>query len=192
MYSIGNQGKIMRKLLGKPTPDAAHAAHAAHDAPSPAAVASIASSPLAPHHYRPATSQDVVYDAGVPIACLDRSADGRSAVLGGRSILKILSVDGVTIKETLDLRALIVAQPSQRNVLHASSADQLSIKAIRYSSMTWYTLPPLPLGRQSTASRSAKTRARSMLSTSTLTGTRGCCRAVRMASCAVLISASPP
>jgi WD40 repeat protein len=122
----------MRKLLGKPTPDAAHAAHAAHDAPSPAAVASIASSPLAPHHYRPATSQDVVYDAGVPIACLDRSADGRSAVLGGRSILKILSVDGVTIKETLDLRALIVAQPSQRNVLHASSADQLSIKAIKW------------------------------------------------------------
>ncbi|KAJ4287872.1 SEA (Seh1-associated) complex subunit [Collariella sp. IMI 366227] len=122
MYSIGNQGKIMRKLLGKPAPDAAH------DSP---AVAAITSSPLTPQ-YRPSSSQDVVQAAGVPIACLDRSPDGRSAVLAGRHVLKTVAFDGLLIKEGLDLRALLIAQPSQRNNIPTSVADQLSIKAVKW------------------------------------------------------------
>ncbi|KAK4038985.1 hypothetical protein C8A01DRAFT_37035 [Parachaetomium inaequale] len=122
MYSIGNQGKIMRKLLGKPTSDAAH------DAPPQAA---ITSSPLAPH-YRPTASQDVVHAAGVPIACLDRSPDGRSAVLAGRHVLKTLSFDGLAVSEGIDLRALLIAQPAQRNNIPTSVADQLSIKAVKW------------------------------------------------------------
>ncbi|KAK3309415.1 uncharacterized protein B0T15DRAFT_515414 [Chaetomium strumarium] len=122
MYGIGNQGKIMRKLLGKGTPNSAH------DEP---AAAAITSSPLAPH-YRPTASQDVVYDAGVPIACLDSSPDGRSAVLAGRHILKTVTFDGLSIKEGVDLRALLAAQPSQRNNIPTSAADQLSIKAAKW------------------------------------------------------------
>ncbi|KAL2128264.1 hypothetical protein VTI74DRAFT_9436 [Chaetomium olivicolor] len=122
MYSIGNQGKIMRKLLGKPTPDSAHDSSAA---------AAITSSPLAPH-YRPTASQDIVYAAGVPIACLDRSPDGRSAVLAGRHVLRTVTFDGLSVKEGLDLRALLIAQPSQRNNIPTSVADQLSIKAVKW------------------------------------------------------------
>ncbi|KAK4249044.1 hypothetical protein C7999DRAFT_30575 [Corynascus novoguineensis] len=121
MYSIGNQGKIMRKLLGKPTPDSAH----------DTAAAAITSSPIAPH-FRPTASQDVVYAVGVPIAALDRSPDGRSAVFAGRYVLKTVSFDGLTVKEGIDLRALINAQPSQRNNMSTSVADQLSIKAVKW------------------------------------------------------------
>ncbi|KAL2186694.1 hypothetical protein L209DRAFT_755427 [Thermothelomyces heterothallicus CBS 203.75] len=121
-YSIGNQGKIMRKLLGKTTPDSAH------DTAAPAA---ITSAPIAPH-YRPSSSQDVVYTAGVPIAALDRSPDGRSAVLAGRHVLKTVTFDGLAVKEGIDLRALITAQPSQRNNMSTSVADQLSIKAVKW------------------------------------------------------------
>ncbi|KAL2270761.1 hypothetical protein VTJ83DRAFT_132 [Remersonia thermophila] len=114
MYSIGNQSHIMRKLLGKQPPDAAHAVHAV------------------PSAARPSASQDAVYDAGVPITCLDRSPDGRYAVLAGRNVLKTLLVDGVSVTEGLDLRSLLVAQPSQRNLLQASAADQLSVKAVKW------------------------------------------------------------
>ncbi|KAK4154697.1 hypothetical protein C8A00DRAFT_32516 [Chaetomidium leptoderma] len=123
MYSIGNQGKIMRKLLGgRSTLDAAH---------DPPPSAAITSSPLAPH-YRPTASQDIVHAAGVPIACLDSSPDGRSAVLAGRYVLKTVTFDGLTVKEGIDLRALLIAQPSQRNNIPISAADQLSIKAVKW------------------------------------------------------------
>lgn len=122
MYSIGNQGKIMRKLLGKTTSDSAH------DTPSQAA---ITSSPLAPH-YRPTASQDAFHDAGVPIACLDRSPDGQSAVLAGRHVLKTVTFDGLSVKDGIDLRALLIAQPSQRGNIPTSVADQLSIKAVKW------------------------------------------------------------
>ncbi|KAH6853187.1 hypothetical protein B0I37DRAFT_299064, partial [Chaetomium sp. MPI-CAGE-AT-0009] len=112
----------MRKLLGKTTSDAAH------DTPSQAA---ITSTPLAPH-YRPTASQDVIHDAGVPIACLDRSPDGRSAVLAGRHVLKTVTFDGLTVKDSIDLRALLIAQPSQRSSIPTSVADQLSIKAVKW------------------------------------------------------------
>ncbi|KAK4143967.1 uncharacterized protein C8A04DRAFT_11906 [Dichotomopilus funicola] len=123
MYSIGNQGKIMRKLLGKPTVDSAHDVH------TPGAA--VTSSPITPH-YRPTVSQDVIHEAGVPIACLDRSPDGRSAVLAGRHVLKTVNLDGLDVTEGIDLRALIIAQPSQRNSMPTSVADQLSVKAVKW------------------------------------------------------------
>lgn len=122
MYSIGNQGKIMRKLLGKPLPDSAH------DTSAPP---NITSSPLA-HQYRPPASQDVLYAAGLPITCIDSSPDGRSAVLAGRHVLKTVSFDGLTVREGIDLRALLVAQPALRNNTPTSVADQLSIKAVKW------------------------------------------------------------
>ncbi|KAK3938444.1 hypothetical protein QBC46DRAFT_460230 [Diplogelasinospora grovesii] len=121
MYNIGNQGKIMRKFLGKPT------AESGHDS-----AAGITSSPIIPQ-YRPTASQNVVYPAGVPIACLDRSQDGHSAVLGGRHVLKTVYFDGLAIKEGIDLRAQITAQLAPKNgALSASVADQLSIKDVKW------------------------------------------------------------
>ncbi|KAK4129788.1 hypothetical protein N657DRAFT_640459 [Parathielavia appendiculata] len=125
MNSIGisHQGSIMRRLLGNRTaPDSAH---------DTGASASVTSSPLAPH-YRPTASQDVIYTASVPITCLDSSPDGRSAVLAGRHVLKTVVFDGLTVKDGIDLRALLIAQPSQRNSIPVSVADQLSIKAVRW------------------------------------------------------------
>ncbi|KAK3897461.1 hypothetical protein C8A05DRAFT_38987 [Staphylotrichum tortipilum] len=127
MYGIGNQGKIMRKLLRKPT--AADASP--HDTPAAAAAKPNTSAPLAPH-YRPAVSQDVVYPVGVPVACLDSSPDGRSAVLAGRHVLKTVTVDGLAVSDGVDLRALLAAQPAQRNNIPTSVADQLSIKAVKW------------------------------------------------------------
>ncbi|KAK4097450.1 hypothetical protein N658DRAFT_518637 [Parathielavia hyrcaniae] len=113
----------MRRLLGNRTaPDSAH---------DSAGSAAITSSPLAPR-YRPTASQDSIYAAGVPIACLDSSPDGRSAVLAGRHVLKTVVFDGLTVKDGIDLRALLIAQPSQRNSIPTSVADQLSIKAVKW------------------------------------------------------------
>lgn len=122
MYSIGNQGKIMRKLLGKPPPDSAH---------DTSVSANITSSPLAPH-YRPTASQDVLYAAGSPITCIDSSPDGRSAILAGLYVLKTVCFDGLEIREGIDLRALLVAQHAPRNNTPTSVADQLSIKDVKW------------------------------------------------------------
>jgi WD40 repeat protein/ribosomal protein L37AE/L43A len=125
MYSIGNQGKMMRKLLGKQSsPESAHDTTAS-------SVANITSSPLAPQ-YRPTASQDVIYAAGVPITCIDSSPDGRSAVLAGLYVLRTVGLDGLTVREGIDLRALLAAQPALRNNTPTSVADQLSIKAVKW------------------------------------------------------------
>jgi hypothetical protein len=81
VYSIGNQGRIMRRLLGRPTVDSSHES------------AGVTSSPLS-GQYRPSVSQNAVFPAGAPIACLDRSSNGLSAVLAGRHILKTVNLTG--------------------------------------------------------------------------------------------------
>jgi len=130
MYSIG-----MRKLLGKSNTDlTSHGSPPSGGRAGPAATAAaggITSSPVVPN-YRPAVSQDTVYAAGVPIACLDSSPDGRSAILGGRHVLKTVTVEGLTVREGLDLRSLLVAQPAMRNNNPTSVADQLSVKAVKW------------------------------------------------------------
>ncbi|KAK3329172.1 hypothetical protein B0H66DRAFT_15075 [Apodospora peruviana] len=134
MYNIniGNQGKIMRKLLGKQSATESSLHDGSH--PSSSATAGITSSPLPVLKYRPSASQNAVYHAGVPIASIDRSPDGTSAVLGGPFILKTVNiVDGVNIKDGVDLRARILAQPSTRgNAAALSVADQRSIKDVKW------------------------------------------------------------
>jgi len=108
VYSIGNQGRIMRRLLGRPTVDASHES------------AGVTSSPLSAQ-YRPSASQNAVHLAGAPIACLDRSPNGLSAVLASRHILKTVNFDGLAIREGVDLRALL-----------ANNSDQLSIRDVKW------------------------------------------------------------
>ena len=114
MYSIGSQGRIMRRLLGRPTVDSSHES-------------AITSSPLVAE-YRPAVSQNTTYAAGVPIACLDHSPSFSSAVLAGRHILKTVHFDGLSIKEGIDVRALL-----------ARNSDQLSIRDVKWGTGTGST-----------------------------------------------------
>ncbi|KAK3392730.1 hypothetical protein B0H63DRAFT_456499 [Podospora didyma] len=122
MYNIGNQGKIMRKLLGKPTLESSH--DASHNS-------GVTSSPLV-SVYRPSASQDAVHNAGVPIGSLDISPDGHSAILAGRHVLKTIALDGLSIRDTLDVRALLSAQPAPKKTSASSVHDQLSIKDVKW------------------------------------------------------------
>ncbi|EON95843.1 putative wd repeat-containing protein [Phaeoacremonium minimum UCRPA7] len=114
-----NRDKIMRKLLGKPTVESSHDT-----------TVGVTSSPL-PAAYRPSAAQNALFNAGVPIACLAKSPDGRCAILAGRHILKVVKLDGLTVKEGTDLRATITSQPSSKV---NSTADQLSIKDVNWPS----------------------------------------------------------
>jgi len=120
MY-ITNQGKIMRKLLGKAAVE-----------PSNDGTTASANAPL-PALYRPNTAQNATYATGVPIACFDKSPDGRSAILGGRHVLKAVKIDGLHVRETVDLRAYISASSSSRTTATTSTSDQLSIQDVKWA-----------------------------------------------------------
>jgi WD40 repeat protein len=124
MYNIGHQGKIMRKLLGKPT-----------NADSPVDPGlSITSSPnTVAHIYRPSVSQNAVYNAGAPIKCIDTSPDQYSAILGGPYILKTIKIDGTHIKEGMDLRSLITAHTATKTSTPSSTSDQLTIRDAKWA-----------------------------------------------------------
>lgn len=81
--------------------------------------------------YRPQGSQDASFDAGSPIDCLDQSPDGHSAILAGRHILKVVSLNRTSIQPGVDLRAAILAQPTVKNST-VSVSDQLSIKDVKW------------------------------------------------------------
>ncbi|KAI1175526.1 hypothetical protein F4777DRAFT_549605 [Nemania sp. FL0916] len=108
MYS---QGKIIQRLLGRPNPDSA----------SDSALGA-ASSPN-PQTYRPIASQNAVFPSSAPVACVDRSPDGRLAVLGGRHVLKTIRIDGAAISEAIDVRAAITSQLANRGSEHLSIKD---------------------------------------------------------------------
>ncbi|KAI0599801.1 WD domain-containing protein [Biscogniauxia sp. FL1348] len=110
-----NQGKIMRRLLGRPNTDSSSDGNLG-----------VTSSPNT-QFYRPNASQDATYPSTVPIASLDRSPDGRLVILGGRHILKTLHVDGPNIREGVDVRSVITTQFANKNAA-SSMSDQLSIK----------------------------------------------------------------
>lgn len=113
----------MRRFLGRPPID--HANDSITSSPNPAQ----------PVVYRLHASQDAVFQAGVPIAALDRSPDGRSAVLGGRHILKIVRFDGCKVEEHADLRASLTGQAARANPsATASVGDKLSIKDVKWAS----------------------------------------------------------
>ncbi|KAF3764098.1 hypothetical protein M406DRAFT_346420 [Cryphonectria parasitica EP155] len=125
----------MRRLLGKVAVDASPSPSSSVDhptAPHPTNLG-VNSSPYSQTGtlYRPSRSQDAFLDAGCPIDCLDRSSDGRSAILAGRHILKIVHLQGRSIQAGIDLRAAILAQPVVKNST-VSVADQLSIKDVKW------------------------------------------------------------
>ncbi|KAJ1330936.1 SEA/GATOR complex protein SEA2/WDR24 [Microdochium nivale] len=121
-----NQGKIMRRLLGRPTTESPSST-------SNEAALGVTSSPTVPLSYRPYASQTAVYPAGDPIACIDRSADGNLALLGGRHILQTVHLDGLQFKKGVDVRAAIGGQPAGKASAAASVADQFSIKDAKLS-----------------------------------------------------------
>ncbi|KAE8450724.1 hypothetical protein EG329_006069 [Mollisiaceae sp. DMI_Dod_QoI] len=83
-------------------------------------------------HLRPSASQNTVYSAGAPIACLDRSSNGQRAVIAGPKVFKILRIDGSTISEDIDLRAAITSYATNHDP-SAATADQLNIRAVKWS-----------------------------------------------------------
>ncbi|KAL2756673.1 hypothetical protein ACRALDRAFT_1031248 [Sodiomyces alcalophilus JCM 7366] len=143
MYS--GENKIMRKLLGKTTPENTT------DTSSPGL--GITSSPSIPAAYRPNSSQYTVYDAGYPLASVDVSPDRRSAVLASRHVLKTVVFDGLQISDGIDVRAAILAAAGSNKMstmtssamahlsqhssspavaTPASAADQLSVKEAKW------------------------------------------------------------
>lgn len=107
----------MRKLLGQPTTTT-------HE--------SIDTSNLDSPQLRPSASQNTIYSAGAPITCLDRSSDGQRAVIAGPKVFKILRIDGSTITQELDLRAIISSFATTHD-LSAATSDQLNIRAVTWS-----------------------------------------------------------
>lgn len=107
----------MRKLLGQPTTTT-------HE--------SIDTSNVDSPQLRPSASQNTIYPAGAPITCLDRSADGQRAVIAGPKVFKILKIDGSTITQEIDLRAIISSFATTHD-LSAATSDQLNIRAVTWS-----------------------------------------------------------
>ncbi len=116
----------MRKLLSKPGGPSSP-----HDDAGSTAARPLSASPV-PLPYRPRPPREAAYQAGVPIASLDKGPDGRLAVLAGRHVLKTVRVDDFEIKETFDLRALITAQASPQANSTVSIAEQLSIRDVKW------------------------------------------------------------
>ncbi|EGX89435.1 WD repeat protein [Cordyceps militaris CM01] len=123
MYN--RESRIMRKLLGKPASDA-----------SVGDATATSTNTATPTSYRPIKSQNAVHPVAAPISCLDVSADGRAAVLGGPHILKTLVLDSMgcpsfSFSDGVDIRASITSQKtagSRANVV----ADQLNIRDVKW------------------------------------------------------------
>ncbi|KAI0864993.1 hypothetical protein F4860DRAFT_341105 [Xylaria cubensis] len=114
-----NQGKIIKRLLGRPNTDIANdAGLGSANSPNPQA-------------YRPNASQNAVYPSSAPVACVDRSRDGRIAVLAGRHILKTIRIDGLDINEGFDVRASITAHFANKGSATSLASEQLSIKDVK-------------------------------------------------------------
>jgi WD repeat-containing protein 24 len=112
-----HKSKVMRKLLGQPSATTNESVDTAiNDSPQ----------------LRPSASQNTIYSAGAPIACLDQSPDGRRAVIAGSKVFKVLKVDGSTITEDIDLRAAITSYASTHD-LSAATPEQLNIRAVKWS-----------------------------------------------------------
>ena len=81
---------------------------------------------------RPTASQNTVYFARAPVTCLDRSPDGQRAVIAGAKVFRTLRIDGSTITDDLDLRSIISSYASTHDI-SAATADQLNIRAVKWS-----------------------------------------------------------
>jgi WD40 repeat protein len=116
---MNTKDKIMRKLRRQPV---------ANSTTEGADTASNIDSPK----LRPSASQHTIYSAGAPLSCLDRSPDGQRVVIAGPKVFKILKVDGSTITEDVDLRAIISSHAASHD-LSAATPDQLNIRALQWS-----------------------------------------------------------
>lgn len=116
-----NQNRIinLKKLLGRPHTDTSNDAGLG------------ATGSSNPQPYRPKASQNTFYPSSAPIACLDRSPNGRLAVLGGRHILKTIHIDELNVKEGIDVRAAIKSQPANKANAASLASEQLSIKDVK-------------------------------------------------------------
>ncbi|KAI0096672.1 hypothetical protein GGR51DRAFT_542989 [Nemania sp. FL0031] len=108
MYS---QGKLIKRFFGRPDADISN--------DSGLGTATLPN----PQAYRSSAIQNAVYPSNVPIICVDRTPDGRVAILGGRHTLKLIRIDGSDIKEHIDVRAAITSQFANRSSEHLSIKD---------------------------------------------------------------------
>ncbi|KAI0533832.1 hypothetical protein GGR58DRAFT_485268 [Xylaria digitata] len=115
-----NQGKIIKRLLGRPNNT---------DISNDTGLA--AANSQNSQAYRPNASQNALYPSSVPVACVDRSPDGRIAVLGGRHVLKTIHIDGLNIKEGIDVRSAITSQFANKGSAASLASEQLSIKDVK-------------------------------------------------------------
>ncbi|KAH7363454.1 WD repeat-containing protein [Plectosphaerella cucumerina] len=126
MYSRDN--KIMRKLLGKATPD--------NSTDTTPTIGTTSASNL-PQSYRPSATQYVNYDAKYPIYSVDASSDHRAALLGSGHVLKTIHFDGLQVKEGVDVRAAIVAASNPiKSAASSGASDQLSVKDAKFANDT--------------------------------------------------------
>lgn len=103
-----------RKLLGQPSAPSENA----HSNPNTES--------------RPSASQYCTFSAGAPITCVDRSPDGRRAVVAASKIFKILSIEGTSVSEDLDLRAAITSHATTHET-GAATPDLFNIRAVKWS-----------------------------------------------------------
>ena len=75
---------------------------------------------------RPSASQSTVYLAGASLSCLDRSPNGQRAVIAGAKVFKTLKIEGSTITEDIDIRALISSYAASHDQ-SAAKEEQLNI-----------------------------------------------------------------
>lgn len=111
----------MRKLLGQPTTtinEPQDTSSTFGDSPQP--------------QLRPSASQNTAYSSRASITCLDRSPDGQRAVIAGSKVFKTLRIDGSTITDDFDLRSIISSYASTHDI-SAATADQLNIRAVKWS-----------------------------------------------------------
>ncbi|KAH8812313.1 WD repeat protein-like protein [Xylogone sp. PMI_703] len=110
-----NKGKIMRKLLGQ------HLDNEILDS-------SLVDSP----QLRPNASQNTAFSADAPIVSLDRSPDGQHAVLAGPKVFKTIRIDGSSITQDVDLRAVLSSFTTSGDV-SAGTVDQFNIRTVKWS-----------------------------------------------------------
>lgn len=93
----------MRRFLGRGTADSSHDG------------TGVTSSPLSAQ-FRPSAAQNAVYNAHAPLHSLDRSPNGHFAVLASRHVLRTVSVDGLAIKDVIDVRPLLTGNTDQYSI----------------------------------------------------------------------------
>ncbi|PBP20780.1 WD domain-containing protein [Diplocarpon rosae] len=115
--SMSSKTNIVRRLLRQPTA-----------APNPENLETNAIE----SQLRPSASQHTVFSAGSPIACLARSPDGSRVVIAGAKIFKLLKIEGSTITEEVDLRAVIISYAASHDP-SAATPEQLNIRDVTWS-----------------------------------------------------------